>query len=398
MPLKYEKKQLKLGKAPLIDLQNQVEEPVYVYDLDGICQEAKNYDKSFGGRVKIHYAVKANAHPQVLQLLAKEGYGADVVSAGEVKAALDAGFKAEDIIFSGVGKTRSEIEYALQKGVGQINVESTQEMERIGEICRNLHTKANIAWRMNPDVNPQTHPYISTGFRENKFGMDQSFLPELEKLATRYKDQIQVQGLTIHIGSQITKKGPFIEAMDKTLNLYNDLQKKGLELGSLDIGGGVGIDYETGTVSQELLDDYGKGVLEGLKGFDGDVLCEPGRILTAVHGVLLAEVQYVKKTPYRKFAIVNTGMHHLMRPALYQASHRILPLVEKDGESEVYDVVGPICESSDVLGKDRSFTHLEQGDILVIGETGAYGMSMASRYNLHDLPEEKIWQDGEWKN
>jgi diaminopimelate decarboxylase len=362
--------------------------PLYVYDLDGINQRLNDFKKAFKGGIEIHYALKANSNEDILKNFKKQKVGVDVVSWGEAKVAVDAGFKHSDIIFSGVAKTSDEITKAIKYKIKQINVESPEELIRIGEIAKKLKKKAQVAFRMNPNVSPQTHPYITTGFRENKFGMDSSFLAELRGILTKYKKNMELKGLTLHIGSQLLSLDSLREAILKTIPIYLDLKNSGYPLETFDVGGGLGIPYDGQTGVS--LKEYGQMVEELLRPLDCRILCEPGRILVGEFGVLLTEVEYIKKTPYKNFAIVNTGMNHLIRPALYSAVHRIEKVSGSGDNSELYDIVGPICESSDFLGKDRYLPQLKQGDLLAILDTGAYGFSMASNYNHHAMPEEIV--------
>lgn len=399
MGLFYENRRLKMGAAPeeAFDLTEIAQRgtPFYAYDLSGMEREIKKLKTAFGALdTHIHFAVKANSHAKILSHFAKLGLGADVVSAGEARLARTCGFKAEDIIFSGVAKTKADIEYALDEGIGQLNVESPQELERIAGIAGKLKKQAPIAFRLNPDVNPETHPYITTGFRENKFGMDESFLPELIELLKKNETHLKLQGVAIHIGSQLRNNASFKEAIEKTLPIFFQLKELGWPVKSFDIGGGVGIDYQQGRVDDEQVKDYGRMVQTLLSPTKAHVICEPGRLIAACHGVLVGEVQYVKKTPYKEFLILNTGMHHLVRPALYQAYHRLLPLNENTNPKKQYDVVGPICESTDFLAKNRELPEMKSGDFLAICEAGAYGRSMASGYNAHEYPQEYVFYRG----
>lgn len=370
--------------------------PVYVYDLDDVERRYKALDRALApAEHSIHYAMKANSHPAILARLATLGAGVDTVSGGEVKAALDAGVAAKKIIFSGVAKTAAEIELALSSGIKQINVESPQELERIARIAERLGVVADVALRLNPDVNPKTHPYITTGFRENKFGMDESFMPELVDRLKRDSSRLRLRGLTMHIGSLLFDLGVIREAIEKTIKVHKSLLNDGFRLDRLDIGGGLGIRYETDDDSEEysLISEYGKMARAATKDLGIELLVEPGRVLVARAGLLVGEVQYIKPvaTSGKTFAIVDTGMHHLLRPALYGSKHRILPLSGHDkSRRRSYDVVGPICESSDVIAKSVELPELEQGDLLGIADAGAYGFAMASRYNSHELPHEVI--------
>ena len=400
MSLFYQNSRLQFGQeGEHSDLSQLIEteqgHPCYVYDLKQILRRYRYLKENLfhPERLQIHYALKANANQNILSALKKEGSGIDIVSGGELQLALQAGFEGEDMIFSGVAKTADEITLALDKKVQQINVESPQELIRIGEIAKQKELVAPVAFRMNPDVSPVTHPYITTGMSENKFGMTKEFLPELLSILQKYPQALQLRGLTMHIGSQILQLEVFAEAIQKLLSIYKDLEKKGYPLETLDIGGGVGIQYKDPDGEKDFvaIENYAKLVESSLKDFTGQLLIEPGRILVGRSGVLLCKVEYIKETSTKNFAIVNSGMHHLLRPALYQASHRILPLEQKvSGASKMYDVVGPICESSDFLGHDRIFTELEQGDFLAICDAGAYGFAMASQYNAHNMPKEII--------
>lgn len=376
--------------------------PTYVYDLGDIEMRYQAYAAALSQlNSSIHYAMKANSHPLLLKKLASWGAGVDTVSAGEVKRAIEAGFDPMKIIFSGVAKTKKEIEYAIDQGIKQINVESPAELKRIVEIARKLGKKTNVAFRMNPDVDPKTHPYITTGFRENKFGMDESFLPELISTLKESTDAVQLRGLTMHIGSLLFDLKVMQEALEKTLVVHETLEKAGFVLDRFDIGGGLGIRYETDDATQELamLKTYGD-MVAGVftKRFGSkpsiEILAEPGRIIVARSGLLVSEVQYIKRAPAKTFAVVDTGMHHLLRPALYQAKHRVLPLAPREGADQSYDVVGPICESSDVLAKSVNLSELREGDLIAMADAGAYGFAMANTYNSHELPAEVVVENG----
>lgn len=384
--------------TPLLPLTQGREEPFYLYDLDGMRTRARALRAAYSG-LQIHYAVKANSMPRVLSVFQKEGTGVDVVSGGEIQSALGAGFTAKDVIFSGVGKTRAELHMAIGMGIKQINVESPQELRRIVEIAKALGKKPRVAFRMNPDVDAKTHPYITTGFRENKFGMGDHFVPELLEILRGAEGVVEAVGLTMHIGSQLQDIKPIEDAIRITLKVFSQFREAGVGLRTIDVGGGLGIPYQEDhkipSRDLELIEGYGAMLSRALKGFSGEVLCEPGRILVGSCGTLVGEVQYVKETPFRNFLILNTGMHHLIRPSLYEAFHRIMPLEEHASRaSKTYDVVGPICESSDVLGKDRKFSEVHQGEWLAIADAGAYGIAMASTYNEHELPEQLYWENG----
>lgn len=396
MGLHYKDGLLSLGETELHPLLPLAEKgcgrPFYVYDLEGMVLRLKSL-RAAAPRLEVFYALKANGAAPLLKRFLAEGTGIDTVSAGEIKKALSAGFTPGKIIFSGVGKTKDELRFALEKGIAQINVESPQELKRIAEIAMSLGKKASIAFRMNPDVDPKTHPYITTGFRENKFGMDPSFLPELKEILRANEGVLELQGLTIHIGSQIRSLEVFEAAISRTKEVFKTLRDEGFPMKTFDVGGGVGIDYEHAhqlpSADFTRLENYGRMVERILGDLPERIFCEPGRILVAASGALIGEVQYSKKTPYKNFLVLNTGIHHLIRPALYQAKHRVLPLKEHKSEAlQCFDVVGPICESSDVLARGVPLPDLSPGEFVAIADAGAYGYTMASGYNDHELPEE----------
>ncbi|MCB0414255.1 MAG: diaminopimelate decarboxylase [Bdellovibrionales bacterium] len=372
--------------------------PVFVYDLNEVENRIRAIQEAFDHQVDIHYAVKANYNDFILKQIAQLGCGVDVVSLGEIDAATLNGVSAKNIVFSGVAKSVAEIKKSVETGIKQINVESLQELERIGEICKGMNRVANVSIRFNPDVDADTHPYIKTGFRENKFGMDQSFLPDIFKVLEKYKGFVKMIGLSIHIGSQLQDLKPYTEAILKSIPVYKQFQEKGYEMKTFNVGGGLGIAYDSINKQRDylLIREFGMIVKDLLKDLNTRIIVEPGRILTGAAGILLTEIQYIKQTPYKNFAIVNTGMHHLLRPALYQAKHMIEPLIQKAGSNkETYDIVGPICESADTLGEQVYIQELKQGDILCIMDAGAYGYSMSSDYNLQPKAREVIVYDGE---
>jgi diaminopimelate decarboxylase len=412
----YQNGHLSLGSIksskPVADFIGAYNGPTYIYDLDDIHLRFHAYEKAFSQLSKstIHYAMKANSHPVILARLASWGAGVDTVSAGEIRKALQAGFKPEKIIFSGVAKTKKEIEFAVANRIKQINVESPSELERIIEISRAHKTVTDVAFRVNPDVNPKTHPYITTGFRENKFGMDESFLPQLIKTLRESKDAVKLRGLTMHIGSQLFDLNVFNEAIEKTLAVHHQFINEGFELDRFDVGGGIGIHYETPDATEELamLASYGEMLTTTIEKHlspTTEILAEPGRLIVARAGLLITEIQYIKQAPAKTFVIVDTGMHHLLRPALYQAKHRVLSLRESSSgkvpqntadntTKKTVDVVGPICESSDVLAKNVELPEIKAGDLLAIADAGAYGFAMANAYNSHELPREILVENG----
>lgn len=403
MGLIYKDRVLHFGEEHLLPLPQLIREngsdPFYLYDLDGMRTRLKTLRAVFPG-IEVHYAMKANSAKRVLRTFLSEGSGVDVVSGGEIRRALESGFQGKDIIFSGVGKTRNEIDLALGLEIRQLNVESPAELKRIVEMARAMGKQPRVAFRINPDVDAKTHPYITTGFRENKFGMGEEFIPELKEILREAKGAVKLVGLTMHIGSQLQDVAPIEAAIGKTRAVYDFFLRDGHPLETLDVGGGLGINYKEEhripSRDLELLEGYGAMLKRALRGFTGKVLCEPGRILVGSCGALIGEVQYIKASSDRSFLVLNTGIHHLIRPALYQAFHRILPVEEHSERRKIsYDIVGPICESSDVLGKGREMPEIFAGEFVAIADAGAYGYSMASGYNEHDLPAQYFWEKGQ---
>lgn len=387
------------GPVPVADLVGDYSVPTYIYNLDDIKRRVDFFKSTFQGKIEIHFAVKCNDHPIILKHMAQWGCGADIVSGGELIKALEAGIPKEKIVFSGIGKTRKEIKLALKEEIGQLNVESPEELIRIGEIAKKEKTIAQVAFRLNPDVNPKTHPYIRTGFRDNKFGMDHSFFAELKEILNKYSKSLKLVGVTQHIGSQLRDLSATFEAVEKSLSVWDSLKEQGFPLLSFDIGGGIGIDYNSLNTDSEFqqLSEYGSRILKMIEDRPLRLMSEPGRILVGRSGVLVTEIQYFKRSPYKNFLIVDTGMHQLLRPSLYQAHHQILPLTsdqKNNSHKELFDVVGPICESSDVIGFDRAFSNLKAGDLLGIMDAGAYGAVMRSSYNSHPECKELFFSNG----
>lgn len=383
---------LQFNGTPLLTCVPQSGEPSYIYSKKALERRWELFfqalRQSISQPISVHYAVKANAHPEMIQFFYKKGAGFDVVSGGELLKVVQAGVTAKDIIFSGVGKTIQEIDLALNKEIKQINVESAAELKRIVERAEALKKNIDVGLRINPSVDPQTHPYISTGFKENKFGIDESSISECLNLLKKSKG-VRLRSLTCHIGSQLLDFNAHGESLRSMKRIFLEIQKMGFPMERLDIGGGLGIYYEKDEAADVLaLKNYCEETQKELKDFPAHIMFEPGRFLVARAGLLLTEVQYIKETPFKKFIIVNSGMHHLMRPALYGAFHRIFPLIKRDGEEKKYDVVGPVCESSDFFAKERLLTPVEQGDWLAIADAGAYGYSMMSLYNAFAPPKE----------
>ncbi len=381
------------GWAPLQDFL-KVNRPTYIYNSHSIQKRMTHMKSAFAAcSPQIHYALKANANAGILKIFKDNDFGVDVVSGGEAKIAIENGFSPSKIIFSGVAKSKDELQLALQKNFFQINIESLEELRRVISIATTLQKKAFLGIRINPNIPVDTHPYITTGFRENKFGISEHQLDEAIVLIKAQPQWVELRGLSSHIGSQIRDINPMVKAVESLLQCSQRLIEQGMKLSTIDIGGGLGIDYFTDDETKELqmIDILGQQVVKILKASPLKLLMEPGRWLVARAGALCAQVEYTKFNGHKNFLILNTGMHHLLRPALYKAHHRINPLFARtDAQQKIYDVVGPICESSDVLGQDRWLFTPQEEDWMAILDAGAYGMSMSSLYNHHALPLEIV--------
>jgi len=355
--------------------------PLYVYSAPALREAYQAYDAAFAGVPhRVCYALKANSCGALLRLFAGLGAGADIVSGGELRAALRAGFPAERIVFSGVGKTEAEMELAVAHDVGEFNAESGQEIERLSAVAQRAGRRARVTLRVNPDIDPRSHPYISTGLRENKFGVDIGLAPEILRRA-RSLPAIDVVGVQCHIGSQITDLEPLAAAARALAGLSRSLLAEGFALRTIDVGGGLGIDYETGSPGpgpQALAE----AILPAFRDLPLTLLLEPGRSLVARSGALLTRVLYVKENRGKRFVIVDAGMNDLLRPSLYQAFHRIEAVRPRAGAAEPVDVVGPVCETGDFLARGRELAPVEPGDLLAVRDAGAYGFVMSSNYNL----------------
>jgi diaminopimelate decarboxylase len=364
--------------------------PLYVYSTATLTRHWKVLHRSLRGlRHLVCFAVKANANLSVLSLFARLGSGFDIVSGGELYRVLRAGGDAGKVVFSGVGKSDEEIAFALEAGVRVLNVESAPELARVSVVARRLGRRAPIALRVNPDVDPKTHPYISTGLRENKFGVSVEDARRLYPVASR-DPALEVKGIACHIGSQLTTLRPFLDAIARVRALVRDLEREGVRIGHLDVGGGLGITYSDEAPPHP--DEYGAAIAKALAGFDGEVMLEPGRVLVGNAGVLVTRVLYVKRSGRKTFVVVDAAMNDLVRPSYYGAHHEIEPAgARRAGVREVVaDVVGPICESSDFLARKRRMDEPQPGDLLVVRSAGAYGFSMSSNYNARPRAAEQL--------
>ncbi|MCF5029840.1 diaminopimelate decarboxylase [Pseudomonas syringae] len=361
--------------------------PTYVYSRAYIEAQYRAYADALSGMPHmVCFAVKANSNLGVLNVLARLGAGFDIVSRGELERVLAAGGKAEKIVFSGVGKTREDMRRALEVGVHCFNVESTDELERLQEVAAELNVRAPISLRVNPDVDAGTHPYISTGLKENKFGIAIAAAEDVYIRASQLPN-LEVIGVDCHIGSQLTTLEPFIDALDRLLALVDRLGDCGIHLHHIDLGGGLGVRYRD--EEPPLAADYIKAVRERLAGRDLGLLFEPGRFIVANAGALLTRVEYLKHTEHKDFAIVDAAMNDLIRPALYQAWMDVTAVRPRDSEPRAYDIVGPICETGDFLAKGRELA-LAEGDLLAVHSAGAYGFVMSSNYNTRGRAAEVL--------
>jgi len=381
--------------AENVEVKSIVEDygtPTYIYSRATLERHWHAFDTAFEGlKHAVCYAVKANSNLAVLNVLARLGSGFDIVSAGELARVLAAGGLAKQCVFSGVGKTVTEIKYALEQGVRCFNVESIPELSRINDVAGELNCRAPISIRVNPDVDAQTHPYISTGLKENKFGIaiEQA---EAVYLQASAMEHLNIVGIDCHIGSQLTTVSPFVDALKRVLKLVDALAEQGIKLSHLDIGGGLGITYQDETPPSPT--EYALALRELLEGRDLEIVLEPGRAIAGNAGILVTKVEYLKPTEDRHFAIVDAAMNDLLRPALYQSWQAIQPVIEtSDAEALHYDIVGPICETGDFLGKDRLLA-IEAGDLLAIRSAGAYGFTMSSNYNSRPRTAE-VMVDGD---
>jgi len=352
--------------------------PLYVYDFDAMRTQFESLKEAFRGRKSIlAYAVKANSNLSVVKHFAQMGSGADCVSIGEVRRALMAGVPKYRIIFSGVGKRDDEIREAIESDILYINVESEAELSRVEMIARELKSKARISIRVNPNIDPKTHPYISTGLHDNKFGVEIAAAKRMY-IQAKNSDYLDPVGIHFHIGSQLTELEPIYEAAVIVADLLRSLQAIDIELKFFDIGGGLGVRYDNETTIEPY--DYAQAILAALKGIDVTIICEPGRFLTANAGYFLTKVLYEKHNGEKRFVMVDGAMNDLIRPSLYKAYHRIEAL-DRNGDESVADVVGPVCESGDFLAKNYPLPPMEHNDLLVVHSAGAYGFGMGSNYN-----------------
>jgi len=374
----YQNNQLFAEQVPLADIAQRFGTPCYVYSHAALADGYRQFEAAFAGHEHlICYAVKANPNLAILHLLARLGAGFDIVSGGELQRVLAAGAAAGKVVFSGVGKAVTEMRLALDAEILCFNVESEAELVRLNEVAGHMGKVAPVSLRVNPDVDAKTHPYISTGLKQNKFGVAYTEALMLYRKASELP-HLRVTGMDCHIGSQLTETSPFIAAAEKVLLLVDALAREGIRLEHLDLGGGLGIRYNDETPPS--IADYAGALLGALQGRREKIIVEPGRVLVGNAGILLTRVEYLKHGEEKNFAIVDAAMNDLMRPALYDAYHHIQPVQRSVVSAQQYEVVGPVCETGDFLGHARELA-IEQGDLLAVMSAGAYGMSMSSNYN-----------------
>jgi len=377
------------------ELASEYKTPLYVYDLDYMSAQYQKLKEAFKAKKSIlAYAVKANSNLSVVKHFATLGAGADCVSIGEVRRAFLAGIPKYKIIFSGVGKSDDEIREAIQKDILYINVESEAELARVNLIAKELDSTCRISIRVNPNIDPKTHPYISTGLHDNKFGVDLNSAKRMYIFANN-SEHLDPVGIHFHIGSQLTQLQPIRESAEIVADLVRSLQKINIEIKFFDIGGGIGVKYDDETTIKPY--DYAQAILGTLTALDLTVICEPGRFLTANAGYFLTKVLYEKQNGDKKFVVVDGAMNDLLRPALYGAYHRIEAITESTSEPRAVDVVGPVCESGDFFAKNYLLPELQHNDLLVIHSAGPYGFGMGSNYNTRGRSAEVAVQNGEVK-
>ncbi|WP_417520522.1 diaminopimelate decarboxylase [Marinobacter sp.] len=388
----YRDGELYAEDVPVSSIAERFGTPAYVYSRAALEQHYKAYDDALNGRkLLVCYAVKANSNLAVLNVLARLGAGFDIVSAGELERVLRAGGDASKVVFSGVGKQEWEMRRALEAGVRCFNVESDTELDRLNAVAGELGVKAPVSLRVNPDVDAGTHPYISTGLKENKFGIDITEAPAVYARATTLPN-LDIQGVDCHIGSQLTSVSPFMDALDRVLALVDELARSGIHIRHLDMGGGLGVTYNDEQPPKPS--DYVRALDERIGDRKLELVLEPGRSIAANAGILITRVEFLKCTEHRNFAIIDAAMNDLIRPALYSAWQAIVPVKPHlDAEEKVWDLVGPVCETGDFLGKDRPL-RLNAGDLLAVRSAGAYGFVMSSNYNTRNRPPE-LMVDGD---
>ena len=388
----YKHDKLWCEEVPVTDIASAVGTPFYLYSQRTLKHHFRVFDAAFSGVPHITcFAVKSNSNIAVLRIFVIEGSGVDIVSGGELYRALQAGVDTRKVVYSGVGKKVDEIEYALKLDILMFNAESSQELEVINSCAERLGKKALVALRVNPDVDPETHPHISTGLKSNKFGIDIKKSMEEYRRARMLK-HLDVKGVSCHIGSQVTKISPFLDALKRLKKLFRLLREEGMDIRYLDLGGGLGITYDKEDAPHPS--EYAKAIIDASSDIKCTFIFEPGRVIVGNAGILVTEVLFTKSNDGKNFIVTDAGMNDLMRPSLYDSYHQIRPVIEKEREEIIADVVGPICESGDYLAKGRKIFRFERGELLAVMSAGAYGFTMSSNYNSRGrIPEVLVRDD-----
>jgi diaminopimelate decarboxylase len=388
----YKGNELWCEEVPISHIAEEVGTPFYLYSHRTLKHHFRVFDAAFADIPHIIcFSVKSNSNIAILRIFINEGGGVDIVSGGELYRAIEAGVDTGKVVYSGVGKKIDEIEYALESDIFMFNVESSQELHVINDCAKKMKKKAGIAIRVNPDVDPETHPHISTGLKENKFGID------IEKSREEYRQaqklsNIDIKGVSCHIGSQVTKISPFIDALNRLKKLINLLREDGIEIRFLDLGGGLGITYDEEIAPHPS--EYAKAIIDASKDMNCTLVFEPGRVIAGNAGILVTKALYIKSSSEGKnFIIVDAGMNDLIRPSLYKAYHQIQPVIRRERDEITADVVGPICESGDYLAKGRKIIRFDKGDLMAVMSAGAYGFTMSSNYNSRGRVPEVLVSD-----
>lgn len=392
---------LSLENVDLLLTAQKFPTPFYIYSKGEIqrnCQKVLSISRPLD--LFPCYALKANYNPALIDLIYNNGFGADVVSGGELFFARQCGIPPEKIVFAGVGKTEQEISYAITEGIHSLNIESESELKTVATVADRLKQKVIVSIRVNPDIDADTHPYISTGLHSNKFGVERTSALKLFEMAKNFT-YTEPDGLHVHIGSQIDHVEPYLETVSFLLQMIEDLATMEINIKYIDLGGGIGIDYHnqlnTDGMPRTFLDVILPGLLEPLRNVNQKILIELGRSIIGTAGLLITKVLYIKETPQKKFIVVDAAMNNLIRPSLYQAYHQILPVILNNKKPDIVDIVGPVCESTDFLAKDRELPPLSEGDYIAVTAAGAYGQSLSSNYNLRPIVSEYLVNDSEIK-
>ncbi|MBL4612725.1 MAG: diaminopimelate decarboxylase [Emcibacter sp.] len=392
----YQQGEIHAEGLPISKIAEQVGTPFYCYSTETLIRHYNVFCDAFSGHdLLLCYAVKANTNQAIIKTLADQGSGADVVSEGELRRALKAGVPAHKIVYSGVAKTEQEMAFALSQDIFQFNVESQPELHQLSRIASSMDKVAAIAFRINPDVDAKTHAKISTGKSENKFGIPLTRAREIYAEAAKLPG-IRVQGVDLHIGSQLTDLEPFAEAFRRIVTLVEDLRADGHDITVLDLGGGLGIPYDRATTKPPLPMEYGEMAKKIVGPLKCKIIIEPGRLLVGNAGILVSKVIYIKQGEGRKFLIIDAAMNDLVRPSMYDAYHEIVPVRQNDSTPSAYDIVGPVCETGDTFARDRELPDLQSGDLVAIRSAGAYGAVMSSTYNTRRLIPEVLVKGGNY--